>query len=310
MPDAVRLARAVAATALTLAAASACSSGGAASSPAATPPAREPAARFAPTDPASTGASPGDGRLEAVYEPGMTKANQREEATLSKNKVLEGIAKYGNDRIRLPYVVGVTAANCGGDGDASWRSFQHEIQFCYEFAESARKIYEKADGRGDGQGKKPSAAQVDDSVAGFTNGIVFHELGHALIDMYDLPATGKEEDAVDQLSVLLLATGDDQHARYALDTSKAWGGFAQADEADGSASKRLEAYAAEHSLNAQRHFNWACWLYGSNPRAHAELVRDKDRPGGALPESRAGSCANEFNRIKKAWTTLLKPYVK
>lgn len=200
----------------------------------------------------------------------------------------------------------MTAENCGGDGDASWRSFQRDIQFCYEFAESARKIFDEADEHG----KKPSTAEVDDSVAGFTNGIILHELGHALIDLYALPALGKEEDAVDQLSVLLLATSDDRHAGYAIDTINAWGGFAAADEAKGNTTERLGSYAEEHSLNGQRFYNWTCWLYGSDPKAYAAVVQTDEHPDGVLPESRAGGCDTEFERIEKSWKTLLKPYLK
>ena len=34
---------------------------------------------------------------------------------------------------------------------------------------------------------------------GVTVSTFFHELGHALIDAWDLPITGREEDAADQL---------------------------------------------------------------------------------------------------------------
>ena len=33
--------------------------------------------------------------------------------------------------------------------------------------------------------------------------IVLHEVGHALVDIHDLPVTGLEEDAVDQFSALI-----------------------------------------------------------------------------------------------------------
>ena len=35
----------------------------------------------------------------------------------------------------------------------------------------------------------------------------FHELGHCLIDVWDLPTTGREEDAVDQLAMFVLLDG-------------------------------------------------------------------------------------------------------
>ena len=35
--------------------------------------------------------------------------------------------------------------------------------------------------------------------------VLFHEVGHALVDIYDLPITGMEEDAVDQFSAYVNA---------------------------------------------------------------------------------------------------------
>ena len=43
-----------------------------------------------------------------------------------------------------------------------------------------------------------------DYVASNLVAIFYHELGHALIDQLDLPVLGKEEDAADILSVLLI----------------------------------------------------------------------------------------------------------
>lgn len=40
--------------------------------------------------------------------------------------------------------------------------------------------------------------------------MLFHELGHAFISLYDLPITGREEDAVDQFAAILLAMGDEK----------------------------------------------------------------------------------------------------
>ncbi|WP_419999883.1 DUF4344 domain-containing metallopeptidase [Streptomyces boninensis] len=247
------------------------------------------------------------GKLVAVYEPGQTEADRREERFLSRNRVLDRIAADAGARIVLPDIIGVKATSCG-EPNSFWRSYQRQIVYCYEFAEKARKVFRQPDAQADGA--KPTAAEVNEDVTGFTNAIVYHELGHALIDLYDLPTTGKEEDAVDQLAVLLLTTGDDRHAGYVIDTINAWGGFAAADKADPNATDGLDKYADEHSLDSQRFYNWACWLYGSDPDAYADVVQNDDNPDGMLPSSRAAGCDNEYHRIDKAWKTLLKPYLK
>ena len=50
------------------------------------------------------------------------------------------------------------------------------------------------------EGADPKAAFVADNLVA----IFYHELGHALIDQLDLPVLGREEDAADILSVLMI----------------------------------------------------------------------------------------------------------
>ena len=49
-----------------------------------------------------------------------------------------------------------------------------------------------------------------------------HELGHALIHVLDLPTTGREEDAVDQLSTYILAYGSEGGESPTLDPALAF----------------------------------------------------------------------------------------
>ena len=56
-----------------------------------------------------------------------------------------------------------------------------------------------------------------------TAAVFFHEMGHAVTSLYDLPTLGKEEDAADQLSaVLLLTERDPELQTYALYYAKAF----------------------------------------------------------------------------------------
>ncbi|MEU8953308.1 DUF4344 domain-containing metallopeptidase [Streptomyces sp. NPDC048518] len=263
-----------------------------------------------PDSVAPTG-SPGSGRLIAVYEPARDPKLQPVADFLEKRKVLDEIADYANARVKLPTDIGVEATSCD-EANANYDAFNRQIRYCHEFAAQARAAYAQPDGKG----HRPTAKEVDDQLVGFTNGIVFHELGHALINLYDLPVTGKEEDAVDQLSVLMLASGDEKHADYVIDTINAWAYFADSDESRAATAspsdpaQQSDKYADEHSLNEQRYFNWACWLYGSNEKAYASVVQNDENPDGVLPSSRAAQCGAEFKKIDKSWHTLLKPYLK
>lgn len=276
------------------------------------PGSRTRAAAQAAAATASAGEAPGtgrptanDGKLIAVYEPGTTPAGEKTRGFLEKNHVLDDVASQANARVKLAHDVPLMGLNCD-ESNAYWSPMRQDIRYCYEFEDSTRKLFEKPDD----DGKKPTSKDVDDDIVGFTNGVVLHELGHALISMYELPVTGKEEDAVDQLAVVLLTTGDQPHDKYVAETIYAWARMASEKELNKSASDMLELYSDEHSLSAQRLYNWTCWLYGSNPGGYQGLVESDDNPDGALPSARAGQCEDEYKKISKSWNTLLKPYLK
>jgi hypothetical protein len=64
-------------------------------------------------------------------------------------------------------------------------------------------------------------------------------------------------------------------------------------------------FAAAHSINETRTFNLNCWIYGSDPAAHADMITD-----GRLPADRAAGCQEEFQQLSRAWSKLLAPYLK
>jgi hypothetical protein len=121
-----------------------------------------------------------------------------------------------------------------------------------------------------------------------------HEVGHALVDVLDLPITGREEDAVDQLAAMMLINTGDKGAAAALNGVRAIqpGQNAVYDNSD---------FADEHSLGPVRLYNIACWIYGSDPQKYAALVS-----GGGLPAARARRCPGEYERLSKAWMRLLQ----
>ncbi|MFF3258354.1 DUF4344 domain-containing metallopeptidase [Streptomyces sp. NPDC002932] len=304
----LRTKRTWAAAALTAAALTAagtgCSSGNSASTQTRGQGADEARPVAASSTPATATASPtGTGRIVVTYEKGKTAKDRQAEAFLKKNKVLEGVADYANAIVALPRDVPLRGRSCG-TANAFWNPETKDISYCYEFLEALKPVYQKQDTTGTA---KQRAAEVDSDLVGLTNGVLFHELGHGLVAMYDLPITGKEEDAVDQLSTLLLSSSDKQHADYAISTINAWGGLA---EAETKGKLPISNYADEHSLSVQRYYNWACWLYGSDPDAYKSVVAAPGNPDGVLPQERAAQCPKEFNQIADSWGQLLDPYLK
>lgn len=129
--------------------------------------------------------------------------------------------------------------------------------------------------------------------------IFLHELGHALIHELQLPSTGKEEDAVDQFATLMLLENGQAGAEAAFSGALFF-------LALGEAKKGQELpWWDEHSLEQQRFYNVACWLFGASPFEQLNLVTK-----GVLPQARAARCGEEFSRMHSAWKTIADPKLK
>lgn len=131
--------------------------------------------------------------------------------------------------------------------------------------------------------------------------VLFHEAGHMLISELSLPVLGKEEDAVDSLSSIMLLEGHDDTLDKALsDSADGW--FLS----DAVAQEAGDEYAFwdEHSLDQQRAYAMVCMMVGQDPVRFKEFADYVE-----LPESRRERCAGDYQSAKASWTTLLEPSV-
>jgi 3'-phosphoadenosine 5'-phosphosulfate sulfotransferase len=106
----------------------------------------------------------------------------------------------------LPRSVSVRTAQCG-NVNAFYSPRQGAVTMCYEMLNHLANIFVR-----DGQWTQAQAEAVDGAV----NFIMYHEVGHALVDVMDLPVTGREEDAVDQLATYILIGSGEKGAQAAF----------------------------------------------------------------------------------------------
>jgi hypothetical protein len=205
-------------------------------------------------------------------------------------KGLQGMAEALNGLMKLPKDIPIIMKKCG-EPNAFWDPNSQTIIMCDEFPEFISTLYSTF---------KPSQEEVLRATIGATMFVFLHELGHCLIDQYELPATGREEDAVDQMATLILVAGGKDSTQFALDGAEAW----LAIQVMRSAESK-EAFWDEHSLDEQRFYNIMCLIYGSNPSDHKYMVDEGD-----LPKARAVRCQGEFKRNYAAWDRLLTPFMK
>lgn len=127
----------------------------------------------------------------------------------------------------------------------------------------------------------------------------YHELGHGLINVLNIPVLGKEEDAADMLSVIMMNDIWDEEAATAILTSDATSYALRA--ADPNSTPDENSFADVHSLDIQRYYSVVCLFYGANPDKRKQLASDLK-----LPEDKLDSCPDEYESARKAWDTVLE----
>ena len=116
----------------------------------------------------------------------------RFEYAAKQNRALERMADQLSALLRLPSPIGLSLQECG-QANAFFQS--RTIVICYDLLEDI--------------GKRASRDYTDPVVVNRLEGgaftfTLFHELGHALIQIQNLLITGREEDVAAQISTYLL----------------------------------------------------------------------------------------------------------
>jgi hypothetical protein len=231
-----------------------------------------------------------EGRFQVEYLKTNNPDYREWQQEFRQERVLEELAKELNQVIRIPDDITLSLAECGEE-NAFYASDERRVIFCYELMESLYAGFSEED----------EDEEAQDAVAGAIAFILFHEIGHALVHVLELPVTGREEDAVDQLAAYILNDGSEDGESSVLAAARFFG-FDSEEEGDEIAGS---AFWGEHSMNAQRFYNILCWLYGANPEGQDYLVEE-----GFLPEERAERCGDEWAQLDRAWSQLLEPHIK
>ncbi len=121
---------------------------------------------------------------------------------------------------------------------------------------------------------------------------LYHEAGHALIDVLGLPHAG-EEDAVDAFAALMIDRlwPDREAEALVRATADAFLLYAQVG---------AKAPPGPHSLDVVRYYNLVCLFYGADPDARAALAVEF-----GLAEERWESCPEEAEAASSAWNERL-----
>jgi hypothetical protein len=236
------------------------------------------------------GAPTQTGRIEIAYVPPKNPAHQPIYERLKERRALELLQEMLSV-LRLPRTLTVKAEGCDGDSNA-WFA-DDAVTVCYEYLdETWRNAFKTT--------KFEGVAQID-VMLGPAFDVFLHEVGHAMFDFLDVPLFGREEDAADQFSAMIMLHFSKAEARrLILGTA-----YAYKVEVEGTTEEAgMTDFADEHGTPAQRFYNLLCIAYGAEPELFADIVKK-----GYLPEDRADGCEDEYAQVEKAWKRLIEPHI-
>lgn len=247
------------------------------------------AAAFSSSADESAAAAPSESPgFKVTYNPSKNSVHEEFRKIFQQNRVFEEVAEGLNKTVRLPAAVDINTVDCNTI-NAFYDPNTKRIIVCYELVSYFLGVF------------KPTAkndTELGTAVMGALIFSFFHESGHGLIHILDLPAVGREEDAVDQLATLILIAAGDEGVSMALSGAH-WFQL----QSKGSNNDKLPFWD-EHAFDGQRFYNIMCLIYGSNPRKYGSFVSE-----GVLPKDRAVRCPEEFAKIHKGWEKLLQPHL-
>lgn len=218
-----------------------------------------------------------------VYGETSNAAYAQLKASFKQSRTLESVTIVLNANVRIPQQVRLMMSECR-TSNAYYNPAQRTMVLCYELMEQyAKGIVRDFPGL-----PKDEKAKM---IAGAIFFVVFHEMGHAVVHLLNLPIVAREEDVADALATYFQLK---HPLGYYSIQGAAWSFSKEQSEYS------IRNFADTHSLDPQRKLNIVCWAVGSNPQLYAPLAQKV-----GLPEQRAKRCPSEYARLQSSVRQLL-----
>jgi hypothetical protein len=233
---------------------------------------------------------PPKGQVQVVYQQPASEEDQigKELLVASETKaVASGLAKT----FELPNPLTVKGVN-GIGGGPFYNPEDNSITLPYGFAALIFELESESN-------PEESEYEIGERIGAVNSFIFAHEFGHALIANYELPVLGKEEDAADAISTMVLLTVPNG-AQYTASAASFWADFSSRQE-----PPALVEFADQHSLDLQRAFDILCWIAGSSEKSFEEVAELE-----ALPQSRLETCPGEYEQLAKSFKAEVEPHLQ
>jgi len=235
--------------------------------------------------------APPRGKVFVVYDApaGQAAANARKALQLGgTNGVADGFTKS----FKLPRDIRIHAVN--GFVGPNYNPGDHTITLSYGFVNYVERLLET---------NFPQLVRNQNELgrewAAIDGFILVHEWAHALIDIYNFPVLGKEEDAADALATVFMTQFVNGGDEFAFDAAKFF-------DALSARQRHLSPsdYWDAHSLDKQRAYSILCWIAGSTQTDYKVIVNLHVIGGDRLQ-----TCPAEYRQRVRSWLELLKPHL-
>lgn len=230
------------------------------------------------------------GQIDIAYLPPKNPAHQPLYELLMSRHVLEKIRGLLVP-FRLPARVLIKVEGC--DGTANAYSGDDAVTVCYEYLD---EIWRNVPAETTPEGVAPI-----DALAGPLADVFFHEFGHVIFRLLQVPVLGREEDAADQFSAYLMLNFGPAEARRLI-AGSAYQFKKDLEKREVTLS--VKDFSDSHGPPAQRFYNLLCIAYGANGDLFADIVSK-----GYLPVERAIGCEDEYHQLAYGFKTLIGPHI-
>jgi len=237
------------------------------------------------------------GNFVLHYDSTSSQQNQEIRNIFVNTRFFDNIIDSYNQQYKLPHDIDIYFGECrDAQGQPIANAFYDpqfkEIVLCYELIDQYFINLEKYS-----TSDNDLIAKVQDSIYY----IFVHELGHAFIDVYQLPLIGQEEDAADQLATIVLLQEGDYGINTLFSALEILTERIQDESTDGNELP----YWDVHALDQQRYFNILCFIYATDTDQFVWIVEED-----YLPLQRAYTCEQDFFKSYSSWNELLAPYLQ
>ena len=234
-----------------------------------------------------------DGDFQIVFEPPQDQKMQPFYKVVTQRGRFAELVNDLNDTFALPQDITIHF-QAGDPNDVFYDPAARQIVISYEFVAFITAVF-----RANDYITAEDAPENIGPVMDVVEEALYHEIGHALVHVLDIPMTGKEEDAVDALAAVMISLVLEEPENLIPSA------HFYAMLADARTEIAEEEFWDEHALHEQRYYNLICWVYGSDPEKFADIIAAE-----GLGRDRADQCPAEYQQLAKSWLTLLTPFLK